>query len=162
MSQNLYLLSYREAVLSTPPQLHEITMRLPEQPPGSETRSPLRILLAEDNLINQKVALRMLERLGYHADVVANGHEVLVATARQLYDLILMDVQMPGMDGLETTRRLRAQASEERPRIVAMTAHAMHGDQEMCLEAGMDDYVTKPISLEVLDAVLRQARQRLM
>jgi len=111
----------------------------------SETH-PLRILLAEDNLVNQKVALRLLAQMGYRADVAANGVEVIAALNRQTYDVVLMDVQMPEMDGLEATRQVCARWKKgERPHIIAMTANALQGDREMCLEAGMDDYVSKPI-----------------
>jgi signal transduction histidine kinase/CheY-like chemotaxis protein len=114
-------------------------------------RLPLRILLVEDNRINQKVGLRLLERLGYGADVAANGVEALEAIERQHYDLVLMDMQMPEMDGLEATRRIRADFHQKRqPRIVAMTANAMQGDRERCLEAGMDDYISKPVKWESL------------
>ncbi len=116
-------------------------------------RHPLRILLAEDNSVNQKLALRILSQMGYRADVASNGVETLEAVARQTYDLILMDVQMPEMDGLEASRRLNA--LPQRPRIVAMTANAMQGDREACLAAGMDDYVTKPIRVEALVQALR-------
>jgi signal transduction histidine kinase/DNA-binding response OmpR family regulator len=117
----------------------------------SETH-PLRILLAEDNLVNQKVALRLLSQMGYRADVAANGVEVIAALNRQVYDVVLMDVQMPEMDGLEATRQICARWKKgERPHIIAMTANALQGDREMCLEAGMDDYVSKPI--RVLDLV---------
>ncbi len=110
---------------------------------------PLRILIAEDNLINQKVALRLLERLGYEADVVANGMEALVSVRHVQYDVILMDVQMPEMDGLEATRQLCKQyAPHERPRIIAVTADAQASDREACLRAGMDDYLSKPVRLE--------------
>jgi CheY-like chemotaxis protein len=120
-------------------------------------KHPMRILLAEDNAVNQKVALRLLQRLGYTADVAANGLEVLEAIARQPYDLILMDVQMPEVDGLEATRRIcQLVPKEERPRIVAMTANALAGDRERCIEAGMDDYVTKPVDLlQLADALQR-------
>ena len=112
---------------------------------------PLRILLAEDNAINQKLGLRLLERLGYRADVAGNGYEALDALKRQPYDVILMDVQMPDMDGLEATRRIvKEWPSQDRPHIVAMTANAMQGDREMCLAAGMNDYISKPIRLEKL------------
>jgi len=111
-------------------------------------RRPLRILLAEDNVVNQKLALRLLQQMGYRADLAGNGIEALEAVQRQVYDLILMDVQMPEMDGLEASRRIAAAA--ERPRIVAMTANAMQGDREACLAAGMDDYLTKPIRVDEL------------
>ena len=105
---------------------------------------PLRILLAEDNLVNQKVELLLLKRLGYQADLVKNGQEVLEALSRQSYDVILMDVQMPEMDGLTATRYI-CQNYSQRPWIVALTANAMQEDRETCLEAGMDDYISKPI-----------------
>ncbi|HCF30020.1 MAG TPA: hypothetical protein DEV81_23100, partial [Cyanobacteria bacterium UBA11049] len=111
----------------------------------------LRILLAEDNLVNQKVALLMLQRLGYQADIAGNGLEVLAALERQLYDVVLMDVQMPEMDGLEAARQICQRWSHSsRPRIIAMTANAMQGDRELCIDAGMDDYLTKPIQVEEL------------
>ncbi|MFY9822305.1 MAG: response regulator, partial [Thermoanaerobaculia bacterium] len=117
--------------------------------------SSLRILVAEDHPVNRQVMLGLLERLGYHADFAANGLEVLAALKRQPYDLILMDVQMPEMDGLEATRRIREQPPDgRRPRIVAMTAHAMAGDRERCLEGGMDGYLSKPVQLSELAAAL--------
>jgi CheY-like chemotaxis protein len=120
---------------------------------------PLRILLAEDNLVNQKVALRMLSRLGYEADVVGNGAEALQALRHEQYDVVFMDVQMPEMDGLEATRCIRQDMSiVHRPYIIAMTAAAMQLDREKCLEAGMDDFVAKPTRLEDLT----QALQRLL
>jgi CheY-like chemotaxis protein/HPt (histidine-containing phosphotransfer) domain-containing protein len=120
-------------------------------------RLPLRILLAEDNTVNQKLALRLLERMGYRADVVANGLEVLEALQRQHYDVILMDVQMPDMDGLEASRAIHeSQPAEQRPRIVAVTANAMQGDREECLAAGMDDYLTKPIQIKALQEALER------
>jgi len=123
-------------------------------PPALERlaeRLPLHILLVEDNRVNQRVALRLLERLGYSADVAANGLEALDALRRQPYDLVLMDMQMPEMDGLEATRRIRADFPAKRqPRIVAMTANAMKGDRERCIEAGMDDYISKPVKWESL------------
>ena len=120
---------------------------------------PLRILLAEDNATNQKLALRLLGRIGYRADVAGNGLEVLDALRRQVYDVVLMDVQMPELDGLETTRRIRRDFPElQQPQVIAMTANAMQGDREMCLAAGMDDYVSKPIRIEVLVEALSKSR----
>ena len=120
-------------------------------------RLPLRILLAEDHLVNQKVALLLLERLGYRADIAANGLEVLEALNRQPYDVVLMDVQMPEMDGLEASRRICEQwPAHTRPRIIAMTANAMQGDRQVCLDAGMNDYISKPIRVEVLHQALSQ------
>jgi CheY-like chemotaxis protein len=116
---------------------------------------PLRILLAEDNLVNQKLALRLLEQMGYRADVASNGIEAIQSVERQTYDVILMDVQMPEMDGLEASRQICSRWSRgQRPIIIAMTANAMQGDREMCLESGMDDYVSKPIRRDDLVAAL--------
>jgi signal transduction histidine kinase/CheY-like chemotaxis protein/tetratricopeptide (TPR) repeat protein len=114
-------------------------------------RHPLRILLAEDNVVNQKLAMRLLSQMGYRADLASNGIEAIESIERQTYDVVLMDVQMPEMDGLEASRRITARwKPHERPRIVAMTANAMQGDREACLAAGMDDYVTKPIRVDEL------------
>ncbi len=126
-------------------------------------RLPLRILLAEDNAINQKLALRILSKMGYKADLAANGIEVLNALERQKYDLIFMDVQMPELDGLEATRRIvQNYPKNQRPVIIAMTANAMQGDKEKCLMAGMDDYISKPINLMEIQAVLeRWGKERL-
>ncbi|MDD1757910.1 MAG: response regulator [Methanotrichaceae archaeon] len=107
----------------------------------------MRILLAEDNLSSQKVTLQMLKKLGYRSDVVANGREVLEALGRQRYDLILMDVRMPEMNGLEATRSIRQRWPEKGPTIVAITAYGLQGDRES-LEAGMDDYLSKPAQLQ--------------
>ena len=128
------------------PQEAEVTFSFDA---GMGKKYPLHILLAEDNVNNQKLALMVLDRLGYRADVAGNGIEVLDALKRQSYDVVLMDVQMPDMDGLEATRKIREQWPDQtKPWIVAMTANAMQGDREMCLTAGMNDYVTKPIRLE--------------
>ncbi len=122
-------------------------------------RHPLRILLAEDNVINQKVALKLLSRLGYRADLAGNGVEVIEALERQTYDLIFMDIQMPEMDGNEATQQVRAKWPQDRqPHIVAMTAHALEGDREKYLARGMDDYVSKPINVGALIAALEKAK----
>ncbi|GAB4543895.1 MAG: hypothetical protein Fur002_16640 [Anaerolineales bacterium] len=121
---------------------------------------PLKILLAEDNVINQKLAIRMLERMGYRADIAANGLEAMRSLERQRYDLILMDVQMPEMDGLQATRAIRlTYAANIQPQIIAMTANAMQGDRETCLEAGMNDYISKPIQVKELIHALQRAAQ---
>jgi PAS domain S-box-containing protein len=125
---------------------------------GMAQRHPLRILLAEDNAVNQKLALRFLSQMGYRADVAGNGLEVIQALQRQPYDVVLMDVQMPEMDGLEATSRIRAWSElAVQPTIIAMTANAMQGDREVCLEAGMDDYLSKPICVEELVAALERS-----
>ncbi len=137
--------------------------RLPATKPDPEMaqRHPLRILLAEDNLVNQKLALRLLSQMGYHADLAGNGIEAIECVERQPYDVVLMDVQMPEMDGLEASRQITARwRAGQRPRIVAMTANAMQGDREACLAAGMDAYVTKPIRVDALVAALLGATQR--
>src|SRR5215470_14966459 len=164
------------AVLSKPVKLSVLHDRLveilgvddqprPAEASASAEASPvtLRILLAEDNAVNQTVALRLLERLEHRADVVANGHQVLERLERAPYDVILMDVQMPGMDGLEASRAVCARwPSGQRPRIIAMTAEAMEGDRERCLAAGMDDYLAKPIRLEELRRALGECRPATM
>ncbi|MCD6474626.1 MAG: response regulator [Anaerolineaceae bacterium] len=122
------------------------------------TRHPLRILLAEDNPVNQKVALLFLKRLGYLADVAGNGLEALQALKRQSYDVVLMDIQMPEMDGDEATRKIREDwPKEQQPYIIAMTAHALEGDREKYLSLGMDSYVTKPVKLDELVKALEAA-----
>ena len=127
--------------------------------PYMAERLPLRILLAEDNAVNQKMALLILARFGYRADVAGNGLEVIASLHRQTYDLILMDVHMPEMDGLTTTRYICERwETEQRPWIVAMTANAMQGDREQCLTAGMDDYVSKPIQVERLIQALSRCK----
>jgi CheY-like chemotaxis protein len=129
--------------------------RAPERPIGEEI--PLEVLLAEDNAVNQKVALRFLERLGYRADAVANGLEAVTTLQNRKYDLVLMDLQMPEMDGFEATRQIRRRLPLARqPKIVALTANAMHGDRELCFESGMDDYISKPVKMhEIAEAIRR-------
>ena len=136
---------------------------LPRQSTPIKSDRLLKILLAEDNVVNQKVALRILERMGYRADVASNGLEAIAALNRQSYDVILMDVQMPEMDGLEATRHICNEWSERRdvspmgrPWIIAMTANAMQGDREICLQAGMDNYISKPIRMEALAQALAE------
>jgi CheY-like chemotaxis protein len=123
--------------------------------PSMAEKRPLRILLAEDNMINQKVATKLLSRLGYRADVAGNGMEAIEALERQPYDVIFMDIQMPEMDGDEATRQIRAKwPQDQQPHIVAMTAHALEGDREKYIAHGMDDYVSKPIKVDALIAAL--------
>ncbi len=123
-------------------------------------RHPLRILIAEDNPVNQKLAMRVLEKMGYRADAVGNGLEAIESLGRQLYDVVFMDVQMPEMDGLEATRRIRENfAEEDQPRIIAMTANAMLGDRDLCLAAGMDDYISKPIRFGEIQEMLEKSKR---
>jgi CheY-like chemotaxis protein len=137
-----------------PPQPDRPAVPQPDADQGQN--ASLRILLAEDHLVNQKLALLMLQRLGYRADVASNGLEVLEALHRQSYDVVLLDVQMPEMDGLEAAQKICQQWQVDRPRLIAMTANAMEGDRETCLNAGMDDYISKPMRLEELAQVLEK------
>jgi signal transduction histidine kinase/DNA-binding response OmpR family regulator len=130
----------------------------PALDPEMAKQHPLRILLAEDNQVNQKLALRLLEQMGYRADVASNGLEAVESVKRQRYDVVLMDVQMPEMDGLEATRTIR-KADIKQPYIIAMTANAMQGDRELCLAAGMEFYITKPIRVPELVAALKLAKK---
>jgi CheY-like chemotaxis protein/HPt (histidine-containing phosphotransfer) domain-containing protein len=144
-----------------PTRVEKRTPTRRELDPEMARRHPLRILLAEDNVVNQKLALRLLEQMGYRADVAANGLEAVAAVERQPYDLVFMDVQMPEMDGFEASREItRRWPAERRPRIVAMTANALQGDRELCLAAGMDDYMSKPIHVEELVAALERGTAR--
>ena len=130
-----------------PPELAQLAARI-----------PLRVLLAEDNPVNKKVALRLLERLGYRAEEVSTGAEALRAVTERTFDLVFMDVQMPDLDGLEATRRIRASLPKDRqPAIIALTANAIAGDSEKCREAGMADYVSKPVTPEdIYNAIVRR------
>ncbi|MDD4653146.1 MAG: response regulator [Methanothrix sp.] len=125
-------------------------------------KESISILLAEDNPVNEKVAQMMLKRLGYRADVASNGLEALNLLEAKRYDLILMDIQMPQMDGLEATRIIRKKMEPiDRPCIIAMTAYALDGDKEACLKAGMDDYISKPIQIKELEDVLQRCKDRM-
>ncbi len=149
-----------------PAQLYDMLMSVftaqsaKDQDTSAEEKTkyrPLRILLAEDNISNQKVTVQMLKKLGYSADVAANGLEVLEALKRQHYDVVLMDIRMPKMDGLEAARAIRQSIpAKEQPKIVAITAYALEGDREKCLDAGMDDYIPKPVPIEKLKSILDQ------
>lgn len=120
-------------------------------------RNPLRLLVVEDNVINQKVTLRLLEKLGYRADVASDGLEALEALKQHAYDIVLMDIQMPKMDGVEATQQIRSRwAAKDQPRIVALTAYALPGDREWLLKSGMDDYISKPVHIEELVAALER------
>jgi CheY-like chemotaxis protein len=135
-------------------------VRAPDQPSVDAAlgeRHPLRILLAEDNAVNQKLAMRLLSNMGYAADLATNGLEAIDALDRGTYDVVLMDVQMPELDGLEATRRIRARWPKRPVHIVAMTANAMAGDRDACLAAGMNDYVSKPIKPLELAAALAKS-----
>ncbi len=123
-------------------------------------RHPLRILLAEDNVVNQKVALKILDRMGYRADVASDGKGAVDAVERQIYDVVLMDVQMPEMDGVEATTIIRDRLGERRPWIIALTANALQGDRERYLGVGMDDYISKPIRVEELAHALARTQGR--
>ncbi len=143
----------RALVDGAPPQADPLQAH-PEVQPG---QSEVAILLAEDNLVNQRVALAILKKMGLKADVAANGREALEANRRKAYDVILMDCQMPEMDGFQATRLIRDGEGEgRRVPILAMTANAMHGDRERCVEAGMDDYIAKPVTLDSLMLLLHR------
>jgi CheY-like chemotaxis protein len=131
-----------------------------ERAGAAPVRAPLRVLVAEDNAVNQRLALLLLEKQGHRADVVGNGAEALEALERGRYDVVLMDVQMPEMDGLEATRRIHERWASERPRIIAVTAGAMSEERDRCLAAGMDDYLSKPIRVEELTAALDDVARR--
>ncbi len=144
------------------PESREINAAGGQLPSGQpEKRTDLAILMAEDNPVNQKVALSMLKRLNYNADVASNGLCVLSSLERKAYDVILMDIQMPDMDGLDATRSIRVQKMKKQPYIIAMTAYALDGDREVFLKAGMDDYLSKPIRIEELKLALEKCETAL-
>jgi CheY-like chemotaxis protein len=160
LSKPLRLSHLRDRLLETiGDQRDTLAVAIPPVARDVGSPVPLRILLAEDNAINQKVALRLLERLGYGADVVGDGRQALARLDHAAYDVILMDVQMPEMDGLEASRAICARwTAGERPRIIAMTAEAMQEDRDKCLAAGMDDYIMKPVTLDRLAMALAKCR----
>jgi CheY-like chemotaxis protein len=147
-----------------PADLHEALIKVLSEPeqetaeigtPEEEIEySSLRILLAEDNISNQKMTILMLKKLGYRADTVTNGQEVLQSLERQPYDVILMDVKMPVMNGLQATKAIRERLPENGPKIVALTAYALPGDEKRCLAAGMDAYLSKPVQMHDLAEIL--------
>ena len=148
--------NFHFTILATAIFISEINGRHVEPPSAKiEDHSKFTILLAEDNPVNRKVALGMLKKLGYHADAAANGQEVIVALERRHYDVIIMDVQMPQMDGFETTQAIRKRLpATDQPYIIALTAYAMEGDRERCMDAGMNDYIAKPMRMDELKAAL--------
>ncbi|MCK6585684.1 MAG: response regulator, partial [Anaerolineales bacterium] len=151
--------------VQTPEDEKKMTTERFKPDPQMAARHPLKILLAEDNAVNQKLALRLLEQMGYKADVAVNGLETVRKVEQEAYDVILMDVQMPEMDGLEATRNIRdltgfgKLSGLKQPYIIGLTANAMQGDREMCLSAGMDHYIPKPIRVvELVDALFKAKR----
>jgi two-component system sensor histidine kinase/response regulator len=152
----------RKAVLEALNRYSRPAVPAPAPPPSREGAGscPLRILLAEDNMVNQRLARKLLEKRGHSVTIAGNGLEAVALLGERAFDLVLMDVQMPEMDGFEATAALRdkeRRTGEHMP-VIAMTAHAMKGDQERCLEAGMDGYVTKPINPASLYAAIEAAR----
>lgn len=124
------------------------------------TSEHISILLAEDNPFNQKVAVRMLQKIGYEADIVVNGKEALESLTKKRYHVILMDIQMPEMDGLEATRQIRdTYTAEQQPHIIAMTGHASDEDRQQCLQNGMDDYISKPLKVDALKQALQNVKK---
>jgi CheY-like chemotaxis protein len=131
------------------------TQAIPETDGLRSIKNGIRVLIVEDNMVNQRIALKMLQNLGYTPDVASNGREAIEAILRNRYEAILMDCQMPEMDGFETTKEIRKlEGAGARIPIIALTANAMSGDRELCVEAGMDDYLAKPVDLQQLDAAL--------
>ena len=135
-----------------------VPVAAPEPRRLSADGAGLRVLVAEDNPVNQRVVLLFLERLGHQADVVADGREVLRALEVRTYDVVLMDMRMPEMDGLEATRSIRRRWPDQPPRVIGITANAVAGDRERCRASGMDGYLSKPFSMEELADVLSGLR----
>ncbi|MFM7407386.1 MAG: response regulator [Cuspidothrix sp.] len=122
---------------------------------------PLKILIVEDNKVNQKIADKLFQKLGYPVIIVNNGVEALNVLKQEMYDVVFMDIQMPELDGIETTKAIYQEWGEtNRPYIIAMTANAMPSDREQCLSVGMDDYISKPIKIEAIVASIQLLRQR--
>jgi CheY-like chemotaxis protein len=141
----LFILSFSDLDVLNFPSAHSAPVGRPD----------LRILVAEDNPVNQKVIQQLLKRLGYQADLVANGYQVLAALEQTSYDVVFLDIQMPEMDGLTAAREIQQRYPKDRPRLIALTASGLTGDRELCLAAGMDDYLSKPILLDELQQRLQ-------
>jgi CheY-like chemotaxis protein len=151
------LLKQSNVSISSPPGVDAATPVKSVPQAEHQKIPPMSILIAEDNMINQKLIVRILKILGQEVDVTMNGKEALQAVHKKKYDLVLMDVQMPEMDGNEATRRIRSEISDEnQPVVIAMTAHALQGDREKCLEAGMNDYMSKPILIDEVRKIVQK------
>ncbi len=159
--ERLYTILIEALSEPIPPAVETVAEPPDPAPPEVSEPLPLEILLVEDNPVNQMVALKMLEGLGYRAEAAANGLEAVEQVERRSFDVVLMDIQMPELDGLEATRRIRRLLPADRqPRIIAMTASAMKGDEEKCLDAGMDDYISKPVTIDNLRGKLERCATR--
>jgi len=154
ITQDELLASLRSAVAAAPTRV----AKLPQRPAATRSATSLRVLVAEDNLVNQRLVAAMLKKEGHTVTIVENGRAAVDAAATAQYDVILMDVQMPEMNGFDATTAIRAheQHTGWRTSIIALTAHAMRGDRERCLEAGMDGYVSKPVHIDDLRQALRE------
>ena len=150
-----------EIISGQPITTNQSTSEYLQLDPQMAEKNPQRILVAEDNVVNQQLVLKLLERMGYHPDIAANGIEVLKALENKNYDVIFMDVMMPEMDGITATKEIKKLALNKQPRIIAMTANVMKGDQEKCMEAGMDDYISKPIHVQELVATLNHGKNKI-
>jgi CheY-like chemotaxis protein len=146
-------------VEASPSRPHQQTGRHRPTPISQPQDIPLNVLVAEDNPVNQIVAQMMLKRLGHQADLAGDGIAAVEAAEHRIYDVVLMDVQMPGLDGFEACRRIRHKlGSTTQPHIIGLTAHATQEDRKKCLEAGMNDFLTKPVQLEELRAAFERAK----